>query len=56
MEKQTEYNHLESHNNNAQAIKWKILHANIANDAEGIYIEAFEITETLWRLDELLYW
>ena len=36
---------METHNHNKPAINWKILHANIANDAERKYIEAFEIQE-----------
>ena len=35
MEKQTVYKHLESHKKlSLPTIKWKILHANIVNDAE----------------------
>ena len=44
MEKQTVYKHLESHKKSrSPTIKWKILHANIVNDGERKYVEAFEI-------------
>jgi hypothetical protein len=44
MEKQTVYKHLESHKKSKlPTIKWKILHANIVNNGERKYVEAFEI-------------
>ena len=38
------YIHLESNKKSrSPTIKWKILHANIVNDGERKYVEAFEI-------------
>ena len=51
MEKQTVYKHLESHKKSKlPTIKWKFLHANIVNDGERKYIEAFEIQKHSWDL------